>query len=98
RTLISEPAVALFDEPLSNVDAKVRARLRAELHRIHAEIGFTAVYVTHDQIEAMGVASRIAVMREGRILQLSEPVDIYEAPHDRYTAEFIGDANMIEGT
>jgi iron(III) transport system ATP-binding protein len=98
RTLISEPAVALFDEPLSNVDAKVRARLRAELHRIHAEIGFTAVYVTHDQVEAMGVASRIAVMREGRILQMSEPVAIYESPHDRYTAEFVGDANMIEGT
>ena len=98
RTLISEPAVALFDEPLSNVDAKVRARLRAELHRIHREVGFTAVYVTHDQIEAMGVATRIAVMKEGRILQLGDPVEIYETPLDRYVAEFIGEANLFDGT
>ena len=96
RTLISEPAVALFDEPLSNVDAKVRARLRAELRRIHREVGFTAVYVTHDQIEAMGVASRIAVMREGRIVQLGNPVDVYETPLDRYAAQFIGEANLLE--
>jgi len=98
RTLISEPAVALFDEPLSNVDAKVRARLRAELRRLHKEVGFTAVYVTHDQIEAMGVASRIAVMREGRIAQLGNPVDVYETPHDRYSAQFIGEANLYPGT
>ena len=96
RTLISEPAVALFDEPLSNVDAKVRARLRAELRRIHREVGFTAVYVTHDQIEAMGVASRIAVMRDGRIAQLGSPVDVYETPLDRYAAQFIGEANLLE--
>ena len=98
RTLISEPAVALFDEPLSNVDAKVRARLRAELRRIHREVGFTAVYVTHDQVEAMGVASRIAVMRDGRISQLGNPVDVYETPHDRYSAQFIGEANLYPGT
>ena len=96
RTLISEPAVALFDEPLSNVDAKVRARLRSELRRIHREVGFTAVYVTHDQIEAMGVASRIAVMRDGRIAQLGSPVDVYETPLDRYAAQFIGEANLLE--
>jgi ABC-type Fe3+/spermidine/putrescine transport system ATPase subunit len=96
RTLISEPAVALFDEPLSNVDAKVRARLRAELRRIHREVGFTAVYVTHDQTEAMGVASRIAVMREGRIAQLGDPVDVYETPFDRYAAQFIGEANLLD--
>jgi iron(III) transport system ATP-binding protein len=98
RTLISEPAVALFDEPLSNVDAKVRARLRAELRRIHKEVGFTAVYVTHDQVEAMGVATRIAVMREGRIAQLGDPVEVYETPLDRYAAQFIGEANLLEGT
>ena len=98
RTLISEPAVALFDEPLSNVDAKVRARLRAELRRIHKEVGFTAVYVTHDQVEAMGVATRIAVMREGRIAQLGDPVEVYETPFDRYAAQFIGEANLLEGT
>ncbi|MGH8952702.1 MAG: ABC transporter ATP-binding protein [Acidimicrobiia bacterium] len=96
RTLISEPAVALFDEPLSNVDAKVRARLRAELRRIHREVGFTAVYVTHDQVEAMGVASRIAVMQDGRIVQLGNPVDVYETPLDRYAAQFIGEANLLE--
>lgn len=98
RTLISEPAVALFDEPLSNVDAKVRARLRAELRRIHRKVGFTAVYVTHDQIEAMGVATRIAVMREGKIAQLGDPVDVYETPFDRYAAQFIGEANLFDAT
>lgn len=97
RTLIAEPAVVLFDEPLSNVDAKVRSRLRSELLRIHKELGFSAVYVTHDQIEAMGVATRIAIMRDGRILQADSPGAIYERPTTRYAGEFIGEANFLEG-
>ncbi|MPZ52433.1 MAG: ATP-binding cassette domain-containing protein [Acidimicrobiia bacterium] len=96
RTLIAKPAVVLFDEPLSNVDAKVRSRLRRELLRIHAELGFSALYVTHDQIEAMGVGSRIAVMRAGRILQIDTPEAIYEQPDDRYVAEFVGEANFLD--
>ncbi len=97
RTLISEPAVVLFDEPLSNVDAKVRAQLRSELIRIHQEHRFAAVYVTHDQIEAMGLGTRIAIMREGQIEQLAPPVTIYEEPASRYVAEFVGAANITEG-
>lgn len=94
RTLISEPAVVLFDEPLSNVDAKVRGQLRSELLRLHRDLGFAAVYVTHDQIEAMGLGTRIAIMRDGRIEQLADPVTIYEHPATRYTAEFVGAANV----
>ncbi|SDX50267.1 iron(III) transport system ATP-binding protein [Arthrobacter sp. cf158] len=97
RTLISEPAVVLFDEPLSNVDAKVRIQLRSELARIHRELGFAAVYVTHDQVEAMGVGTSIAVMRGGKIAQLDQPVELYEYPTSRYSAEFVGDANIFEG-
>jgi iron(III) transport system ATP-binding protein len=98
RTLVSDPSVVLFDEPLSNVDAKVRVQLRRELLRIHAELGFAAIYVTHDQDEAMGIGNRIAVMREGHIAQLAPPVSVYEYPSSRYAAEFVGAANMIEAT
>lgn len=96
RTLINQPSVVLFDEPLSNVDAKVRALLRAELVRLHRELGFAAVYVTHDQIEALGLGTRIAVMRDGRVEQLADPVTIYQYPANRYTAEFVGEANLFE--
>ncbi|MCU1414601.1 MAG: malK [Microbacteriaceae bacterium] len=98
RTLVSDPSVVLFDEPLSNVDAKVRVQLRRELLRIHAELGFAAIYVTHDQDEAMGIGNRIAVMREGQIVQLAPPVSVYEYPSTRYSAEFVGAANMIDAT
>lgn len=92
RTLISEPAVVLFDEPLSNVDARVRVRLRALITRLHEQLGFAAVYVTHDQMEAMGLGTRVAVMRSGRIDQIDTPVTVYERPLNRSTAEFIGEA------
>ncbi|MPZ27759.1 MAG: ATP-binding cassette domain-containing protein [Micromonosporaceae bacterium] len=95
RTLINEPSVVLFDEPLSNVDAKVRSQLRRELLRIHQELGFAAVYVTHDQIEAMGLGTRIAILRDGGVEQLADPVTIYEEPATRQVAEFVGEANLI---
>lgn len=98
RTLISEPSVVLFDEPLSNVDARIRAKLRALLVDIHNKLHFAAVYVTHDQLEAMGLGTRIAVMRNGRIDQLDVPQRVYERPSNRSTAEFVGEANFFEGT
>lgn len=97
RTLISDPSVVLFDEPLSNVDAKVRVQLRRELLRLHAELGFAAIYVTHDQDEAMGIGDKIAVMRDGHVEQLDTPVVVYERPRSLYTAEFVGAANIILG-
>lgn len=98
RTLINEPSAVLFDEPLSNVDARVRALLRAELVRIHQRLQFAAVYVTHDQIEALGLGTRIAVMRAGHVEQLADPVTIYQEPVSRYAAEFIGEANIFQAT
>ncbi|MGX7722660.1 ABC transporter ATP-binding protein [Rhodococcus sp. 5G237] len=98
RTLISEPSVVLFDEPLSNVDARVRVKLRALLVRLHRQLGFAAVYVTHDQVEAMSLGTRIAVMRSGRVDQLASPVTVYERPSNRSTAEFIGEANFLDAT
>jgi iron(III) transport system ATP-binding protein len=97
RALVAGDRVILFDEPLSNVDAKVRERLRVELLAMQRRLGFAAVYVTHDQTEAMELASRIAVMRAGRIAQLGRPRDIYEHPATRYVANFVGVANEIPG-
>lgn len=96
RTLISEPSIVLFDEPLSNVDARIRVKLRSLLVRLHKQLDFAAVYVTHDQVEAMGLGTRIAVMNKGRVDQLAEPVTVYERPSNRTTAEFIGEANFID--
>lgn len=98
RTLISEPSIVLFDEPLSNVDARVRVKLRSLLVRLHKQLEFAAVYVTHDQVEAMGLGTRIAVMRSGRVDQLATPVAVYERPSNRSTAEFIGETNFIDAT
>lgn len=98
RTLISEPSLVLFDEPLSNVDARVRVKLRSLLERLHRQLEFAAVYVTHDQVEAMGLGTRIAVMRQGRVDQLATPVAVYERPINRSTAEFIGEANFLGAT
>lgn len=98
RTLISEPSIVLFDEPLSNVDARIRVKLRSLLVRLHKQLEFAAVYVTHDQVEAMGLGTRIAVMRHGRVDQLASPVAVYERPSNRSTAEFIGEANFMEAT
>ena len=90
RALVRRPAIYLMDEPLSSLDAKLRAELRLELKRIQVELGATILYVTHDQIEAMTMASRIGVMREGQLLQLGTPREIYETPSDVYVATRLG--------
>jgi iron(III) transport system ATP-binding protein len=97
RSLVNEPKVILFDEPLSNVDAKVREDLRLELLSMQQKIGFAGVYVTHDQDEAMAISDRIVVMNEGKVLQLGTPREIYRQPASRFVANFIGAANMWEG-
>ncbi|HKU94672.1 MAG TPA: ABC transporter ATP-binding protein [Vineibacter sp.] len=96
RALASEPRVLLLDEPLSNLDASLRAHMRAELRRIHREIGTTAVYVTHDQLEAVTLSTRIAVMNQGRIQQIGAPREIFATPASRWVAEFVGFENFLE--
>ena len=90
RALVRDPAIYLMDEPLSSLDAKLRAELRLELKRIQVELGATILYVTHDQVEAMTMASRIGVMRDGELLQVGTPREIYENPGDRYVAGRLG--------
>ncbi len=99
RAIVRTPKIFLMDEPLSNLDAKLRVTMRAELKHLHHELGITTVYVTHDQMEAMTLASRVAVMREGRIVQLDTPKRIYSQPADLFVAGFIGSPsmNLIEG-
>jgi iron(III) transport system ATP-binding protein len=98
RALVSSNGLILFDEPLSNVDAKVREQLRYEILQMQERIGFAAIYVTHDQEEAMELADRVAVLDSGKVAQLAPPRDIYETPSNRYVAKFIGAANEITGT
>lgn len=98
RALINEPSVLLLDEPLSALDAKLRHQLLMDLDLIHDEIGITFIYVTHDQSEALSVSDRIAVMSEGKVLQIGTPYEIYEAPADTFVAKFIGETNILEGT
>jgi len=94
RALVLEPDVLLLDEPLSNLDAKLRLRMRTELKRLHKKIKTTIIYVTHDQAEAMTLSDRLAVMRDGKILQIGTPQEIYEKPADIFTAGFIGSPPM----
>jgi multiple sugar transport system ATP-binding protein len=94
RALVRDPTVFLLDEPLSNLDAKLRASARDELKRFQQEIGTTTIYVTHDQSEAMGLGDRIAVMSQGRVRQVGEPVEIYDHPADTFVATFIGSPPM----
>ncbi|MBX3609605.1 MAG: ABC transporter ATP-binding protein [Hydrogenophaga sp.] len=94
RALVRQPKVFLFDEPLSNLDAKLRTHMRGELERLHAELGITIVYVTHDQVEAMTLGTRIAVMDGGRLQQLGAPMDVYRHPATRFVASFIGSPEM----
>jgi spermidine/putrescine transport system ATP-binding protein len=98
RALINEPRVLLLDEPLSALDAKLRQTLLIDLDGIHDEIGITFIYVTHDQQESLSVSDRIAVMKDGKILQTGTPSEIYESPSDTFVANFIGESNMMEGT
>jgi spermidine/putrescine transport system ATP-binding protein len=98
RALINQPSVLLLDEPLSALDAKLRQHMLIELDAIHDAIGITFIYVTHDQQEAISISDRVAVMNEGRVLQIGTPSEIYEKPADSFVAHFIGETNMIEGT
>lgn len=94
RALVREPAIFLMDEPLSNLDAKLRHSARRELKRLHRETGVTTVYVTHDQVEAMGLGQRVAVMNAGRIEQIGEPLEIYRNPANTFVATFMGSPPM----
>ncbi len=97
RALVINPRVLLFDEPLSNLDAKLRIEMRAELRRLQRELGITAIYVTHDQEEAMSISDRIAVMNKGRIMQVGTPKEIYKNPRNEFVARFIGQGTFIPG-
>ncbi|MGE0241916.1 MAG: ABC transporter ATP-binding protein, partial [Parvibaculaceae bacterium] len=94
RVLVTEPRLLLLDEPMSNLDAALRASLRGELKQIQRGLGQTVLYVTHDQVEAMAMSDRIAVMRQGVIEQIGTPYEIYHRPRTRFVAEFIGDPPM----
>jgi multiple sugar transport system ATP-binding protein len=99
RAIVRDPKVFLFDEPLSNLDAKLRVAMRAEIKALHQRLKTTTVYVTHDQVEAMTMADRIAVMNEGRIEQLGAPLELYDHPANLFVAQFIGSPamNIVEG-
>ena len=99
RALVRQPSVFLFDEPLSNLDAQVRATTRAELVRLHRQLGVTMIYVTHDQVEAMSMAQRVAVMHEGRLEQCASPLEVYRTPATLFTAQFVGSprVNCLKG-
>ncbi len=96
RAIVLEPEVLLLDEPLSNLDAKLRRHVREEIRQIQQNLGLTAVYVTHDQEEAMAVSDRIIVMKDAGIAQEGTPHDLYERPNSTFVADFIGDANLID--
>ena len=98
RALVMEPELLLLDEPLSNLDAKLRDRMRFELKRIQRDLGLTTVYVTHDQGEALALSHQIAVMNEGRVVQIGSPTDIYDHPTSKFVADFIGTSNFVEAT
>lgn len=95
RSLVMNPSVMLLDEPLSNLDALLRVKLRSELRRIQEEAGFTSIYVTHDQQEALALGDQIAMMREGRIVQVGTPEQLYDAPFDKDAAAFMGYENIL---
>jgi iron(III) transport system ATP-binding protein len=98
RALVMEPKVLLMDEPLSNLDAKLREEMRTEIRRIQKGLNITSVYVTHDQIEAMTLSDKIVVMNQGVIEQIGNPVEVYRFPNSRFVADFIGRANFVDGT
>src|SRR5580692_2794915 len=99
RAIVREPAVFLFDEPLSNLDAKLRVQMRLEIKRLQRELAVTSIYVTHDQIEAMTMAQRVIVMNRGRAEQIGPPTEVYERPATVFVASFIGSPamNLLEG-
>ena len=97
RALVIEPSVLLFDEPLSNLDAKLRVTMRTEIRRIQQEVGITAIYVTHDQSEAMALSDKIIIMEKGVVAQMGSPHEIYYHPKSEFVADFIGEANFLKG-
>ena len=97
RALVVEPGVLLFDEPLSNLDAKLRVQMRTEIRRIQQTLGITAVYVTHDQSEAMSISDNIILMKGGVIAQMGTPHEIYYHPNSEFVADFIGECNFLKG-
>ncbi len=98
RALVVEPGVLLFDEPLSNLDAKLRVQMRTEIRRIQQTLGITAIYVTHDQSEAMAISDQIILMKHGVIAQMGSPTEIYYRPNSEFVADFIGECNFLHGT
>ncbi len=97
RALVIRPRALLLDEPLSNLDAKLRLEMRIEIRRVCKEFGLTAIYVTHDQKEALSISDRMAILESGRIAQIGAPEDVYRRPHSRVVADFIGETNFIPG-
>jgi iron(III) transport system ATP-binding protein len=97
RALVLNPDILLLDEPLSNLDAKIRVHVRGEIRKLQKELGITTIYVTHDQEEALSLSDRVAVMRDGRILQVAAPKTLYERPINRFVADFVGTNNFIAG-
>jgi ABC-type Fe3+/spermidine/putrescine transport system ATPase subunit len=97
RALIIEPELLLLDEPLSNLDARLRADMRDEIHRIQRALDVTTIYVTHDQEEALSIADRVVIMNQGRIEQIGTPRTIYEQPANRFVADFVGRVNFLPG-
>ena len=99
RAMVRNPEVFLLDEPLSNLDAKLRVRMREEIARLHQEVGTSMVYVTHDQVEAMTLANRIVIMRDGHVQQVGAPLEVYDRPVNLFVAGFIGspEMNLVEG-
>ena len=97
RALVLEPGVLLFDEPLSNLDAKLRVSMRTEIRRIQQEAGITAIYVTHDQSEAMALSDKIIIMEKGVVTQIGTPQEVYYHPANEFVADFIGEANFLRG-
>lgn len=98
RALVMEPGVLLFDEPLSNLDAKLRVTMRTEIRKIQQKVGITAVYVTHDQSEAMSISDEIIIMSKGKVEQIGSPREIYYKPKNKFIADFIGEANFLDAT
>lgn len=100
RALVRETQLFLFDEPLSNLDAKLRVQMRVEIRALHARLGVTSIYVTHDQIEAMTLADRVVVMRDGQIEQIGTPFEVYDAPVNTFVAQFLGSPamNLLPGS
>ncbi|MES2570096.1 MAG: ABC transporter ATP-binding protein, partial [Verrucomicrobiota bacterium] len=98
RALVIRPRCLLLDEPLSNLDAKLRLEMRGEIRRVCKESGLTAIYVTHDQKEALSVADRMAILDSGRIRQIGSPVQVYRHPDSRFVADFMGETNFLEAT